>query len=82
MTLGNVRSVGVRGLNVTSTGDRMLSDGRVILAAAIVFAVIVGAWMFRYETVGVSLGIVSADARPNWHEQLERPSLAGAQWRS
>jgi hypothetical protein len=24
-------------------------DGRIVLAAAIVFAVLVGAWMFRYE---------------------------------
>jgi hypothetical protein len=28
------------------------SDGRRLLAIAIVFATLVGAWMFRYETIG------------------------------
>lgn len=28
-------------------------DSRVILAGAIVFAVLVGGWMFRYECVGM-----------------------------
>jgi len=27
-------------------------DSRIVLAGAIVFATIVGAWMFRYETIG------------------------------
>jgi hypothetical protein len=27
-------------------------------------------------------GIIGADARPNWHEQVERPGLTGTQWRN
>jgi hypothetical protein len=26
-------------------------------------------------------GMISADARPNWAERSERPSLTGGQWR-
>jgi hypothetical protein len=30
-------------------------DGRIALAAAIVFAVIVGGWMFRYDNYGLGV---------------------------
>jgi hypothetical protein len=32
--------------------------------------------------VCTSCGIIGADARPNWREQAERPSLTGTQWRN
>ena len=31
------------------------SDGRRLLAAAIIFAAVVGAWMFRYDRMGAQL---------------------------
>lgn len=31
---------------------KVMTDSRLVLAAAIVFATLVGAWMFRYETYG------------------------------
>lgn len=33
---------------------RIDADGRTLLAAAIVFGVLVGAWMFRYDSYGYS----------------------------
>jgi hypothetical protein len=36
---------------------------------------------FGPRMVCTGCGIVGADARPNWTERQERPSLTGAQWR-
>jgi hypothetical protein len=35
---------------------------------------------FGPRMVCTRCGIVGADARPNWKEQVTRPSLTGAQW--
>jgi hypothetical protein len=32
-----------------------LSDGRRLLAVAIILATLIGAWMFRYETYGIGV---------------------------
>jgi hypothetical protein len=36
---------------------------------------------FGPRMVCTGCGIVGADARPNWTERAERPSLTGEQWR-
>jgi hypothetical protein len=75
MTLGNMRSLGVRSLAVTCELRRhtavMGADGwpdHVPVPA------------FGPRMVCTCCGIVGADARPNWREQAERPSLTGTQW--
>ena len=37
---------------------------------------------FGPRMVCTSCGIIGADARPNWRDQPERPSLTGTQWRN
>jgi hypothetical protein len=37
---------------------------------------------FGLRMVCTHCGIIGADARPNWREQAERPSLTGTQWRN
>jgi hypothetical protein len=75
MTLGNMRAQGVRSLSV-SCG---LCHHHAVLA--------VDCWLddvpvpsFGPRMVCTGCGIVGADARPNWLERPERPSLTGAQW--
>jgi hypothetical protein len=36
---------------------------------------------FGPRMVCTRCGIIGADARPNWQEQAQRPSLTEAQWR-
>jgi hypothetical protein len=77
MTLGNMRSLGVRSLAVSCELCRhaarldvdSYSDEVLVLA-------------FGPRMVCTCCGIIGGDARPNWREQAERPSLTGTQWRS
>jgi hypothetical protein len=77
MTLGNMREIGVRSLDVSCclchhqsvlNTDRWHNDVRVPA--------------FGIRTVRTGCGVVGADARPNWMEQPRRESLARVQWRS
>jgi hypothetical protein len=47
----NIAGSNAVGFHVNRGRETML-DGRIVLAAAIVFAVLVGAWFFRFEPVG------------------------------
>ena len=77
MTLGNMRELGVRSLDVSCwncqhrtvlSADRRPDD--------------VPAPTFGPRMVCTGCGIVDADARPNWQEQPPQESLTGVQWRS
>jgi hypothetical protein len=77
MTLGNMRELGVRSLDVSCwnchhkavlSADRWPDD--------------VAVPTFGPRMVCIGCGILGADARPNWKEQAERESLNGVQWRS
>jgi hypothetical protein len=77
MTLGNMRSLGVRGLDATCPNCHQATR------------LDVDPWpdhvpvpIFGPRMVCTRCGIIGADARPNWKEQAERPSLTGAQWTS
>jgi hypothetical protein len=75
MTLGNMRANGVRSLSVTCS----LCHHAAVLA--------VDRWpddvpvpSFGPRMVCTGCGIIGADARPNWMDRPERPSLTGTQW--
>ena len=75
MTLRNMRSNGVRSLSVSC----WLCHHGAVLA--------VDRWpddipcqASAPRMVCTACGIVGADARPNWTDRAERPSLTGAQW--
>jgi hypothetical protein len=77
MTLGNMRALGVRSLAVSCS----LCHHEAVVDAA--------PWpdhmpvpSFGPKMVCSRCGIVGADARPNWKEQPDRPSLTGVQWQS
>jgi hypothetical protein len=76
MTLGNMRALGVRGLDVLC----------LVCRHAVRFDVddydddVPVPW-FSPRMVCTNCGIVGADARPNWLEQQARSSLVGKQWR-
>jgi hypothetical protein len=76
MTLGNMRANGVRSLAVYC----LQCHHRAVLA--------VDAWSdsvpvpsFGPRMVCTQCGMIGADARPNWAERSEQPSLTGVQWR-
>jgi hypothetical protein len=75
MTLANMRSLGVRSLAVTC--ELCHHAARLDVGA---FADDVPVPSFGPRMACTCCGIIGADARPNWHEQAERPSLTGAQW--
>jgi hypothetical protein len=75
MTLGNMRHNGVRSLAVYC----LQCHHRAVLG--------VDEWpdhttvpSFGPRMVCTGCGIIGADARPNWAERSERPSLTGNQW--
>jgi hypothetical protein len=75
MTLANMRAQGMRSLSVSC----WLRHHGAVLA--------VDPWpddvpvpSFGPRMVCTGCGIVGADARPNWTEGQERPSLTGTQW--
>jgi len=75
MTLGSMRSQGMRSLSVSCR----LSHYGAVLA--------VDRWpddvpvpSFGPRMVCTGCGIVGAGARPNWTERPGRPSLTGTQW--
>jgi hypothetical protein len=77
MTLGNMRELGVRSLDVSCWN----CQHRAVLS--------VDRWpdyvavpTFGPRMVCTGCGIVGADARPNWQEQPQRETLTGVQWRS
>ena len=75
MTLGNMRSLGVRSLAVSCE----LCHHAAVLSAE-PWPDHVPVPSFGPRMVCTSCGIIGADARPNWREQAERPSLTGTQW--
>jgi hypothetical protein len=77
MTLGNMRSNGVRSLAIACT----ICRHQAVISAEF--------WpddtpvpTFGPRMVCTRCGIVGADARPNWKEQSPRPSPNSAQWAS
>jgi hypothetical protein len=75
LTLGNMRANGARSLAVTC----LLCHHQAMLAA--------DEWpdhvpvpSFGPRMVCTGCGIIGADARPNWSERPNRPSLTGRQW--
>jgi hypothetical protein len=77
MTLGNMRELGVRSLDVscwTCHHQAILNADRWPDHVAVP--------TFGPRMVCSGCGIVGADARPNWKEQPPRESLTGVQWRS
>jgi hypothetical protein len=77
MTLANMRSLGVRSLAVTCElchhAVRLDVDS---------YVDDVPVPSFGPRMVCTRCGIIGADARTNWREQAERPSLTGTQWRN
>jgi hypothetical protein len=69
MTLGNMRELGVRSLDVSCWNCQHRPDD-------------VAVPTFGSRMVCTGCGIVGADARPNWTEQPPRETLTGVQWRS
>jgi hypothetical protein len=70
MTLGNMRSLGVRSLAVSCE----LCHHAAVLSAE-PWPDHVPVPTFRLRMLCSRCGIIGADARPNWREQAERPSL-------
>jgi hypothetical protein len=77
MTLGNMRSLGVRSLAVSCE----LCHHTAVLSAE-PWSDHVPVPSFGPRMVCTCCGIIGADARPNWREQAERPSLTGARCRN
>ena len=77
MTLANMRALGVRSLAVSC----MLCRHEAVMSAD-PYPDRVPMPRFGPRMVCTRCGIIGADARPNWREQAERPSLTGAQWTS
>jgi hypothetical protein len=76
MTLGNMRTKGVRSLSVNCWA----CHHQAVLA--------VDAWPDHVPVPSVgprmvctACGIIGADARPNWAERQERSTMTGVQWR-
>jgi hypothetical protein len=76
ITLGNMRENGVRSLAVSSW---LCHHGAVLAVDRWPDDVSVPASHPRMVCTGC--GIVGADARPNWTDRQERPSLTGEHWR-
>jgi hypothetical protein len=76
MTLGNRGANGVRSLDVSC----WQCHHRTILSAD-PWSDDVPVPTFGPRMVCTRCGIVGADARPNWQEQLERETLTVVQWR-
>ena len=76
MTLGNMRANGVLSLAVSCNVCHHETVLDVEAWPDHVPVPAFGPWM-----VCTRCGIIGADARPNWKEQAQRPSLTGAQWR-
>jgi hypothetical protein len=77
MTLGNMRELGVRSLDVSRWNchhQAVLSADRWPDEVAVP--------TFGPRMVCTCCGIIGADARPNWKEQPPWESLTGVQWRS
>jgi hypothetical protein len=74
MTLGNMRSLGVRGLDVTCPNCHHAARLDVDDYPDHMPVPIFGPHM-----ACIRRGIIGVDARPNWGEQPERSSLTGAQ---
>jgi hypothetical protein len=77
MTLGNMRHNGVRSLKVYCWGchhDAVLAVDK--------WPDHVTVPSFGPRMVCTNCGMIGADARPNWAERSERPSLTGVQWRA
>jgi hypothetical protein len=77
MTLGNMRGLGVRSLAVSCL---LCHHAAVVDVEVLPDGVAVPS--FGRRMVCTRCGIIGADARPNWREQAERPSLTGTQWRN
>jgi hypothetical protein len=77
MTLGNMRGLGVRSLAASCE----LCHHAAVLSAE-PWPDDVPVPTFGPRLVCTRCGIIGADARPNWREQAERPSLTGTQWRN
>jgi hypothetical protein len=77
MTLGNMRDLGVRSLDVSCWNchhQAVLNAGHWPDEVAVP--------TFGPRMVCTRCGILGADARPNWKEQPQRETLTGRQWRS
>jgi hypothetical protein len=77
MTLANMRSLGVRSLAITCE----LCHHAAVLSVER-WADHIPVPSFGPRMVCTRCGIIGADARPNWREQVEGPSLTGTQWRN
>jgi hypothetical protein len=75
MTLNNMRAQGVRSLSV-SCG--LCHHGAVLGVDPWPDGVHVPSFSPRMVCTGC--GVVRADARPNWRDRTERPTLTGTQW--
>jgi hypothetical protein len=75
MTLGNMRELGVRSLDVSCWNCQHQA-----VVSAERWPDQVPVPSFRPRMVCTRCGIVGADARPNWKEQAPRKTLTGAQW--
>jgi hypothetical protein len=73
MSLGNMRSLGVRSLAVSC--DLCRHEARLDVDSYPDDVLV----LFGPRMVCASCAIIGADARPNWREQPERPSLTGTQ---
>jgi hypothetical protein len=77
MTLGNMRELGVRSLDVSCRNCRHRA-----VPSADRWPDDVAVPTFGPRMACTGCGIVGADTRPNWTEQPQRESLTGVQWRA
>jgi hypothetical protein len=78
MTLGNMRALGARGLNVRCFNPKCLHEVRLGVDDYPGDMLVRD---FGARMVCAICGMVGADARPNWLEIPERESLTGKQFR-
>jgi hypothetical protein len=76
MTLGNMRELGVRSLDVSCWQGHHHA-----FVSADRWPDYIAMPTFGPRMVCTSCGIVGADARPNWNEQPPRETPTGVQWR-
>jgi hypothetical protein len=78
MTLGNMRALGVRSLDVLCLNPNCRHQ---VVLNVDRFGDYILVQSFAAKMVCAKCGVIGADARPNWLEQPKQSSLVGKVWK-